>query len=156
MGMQEYEEGLALIEDELDGSDFESQPEERVDRAEAALGVRFPPTYRRFLKELGSGGLGSEEIYGLVNDDFDSARPPQAVGTTLEMRRDGYIPDDVVVIYGLGDGTYYGLQTSSVGPDGECPVVGFVPGAQAAGEELEVVHPDFGHFFLDTMRFEVG
>lgn len=154
MGMQEYEEGLALIEDELEDADFEAQPEDRVARAEEALGVRFPPTYRRFLLELGSGGIGSEEIYGLVNDDFDDARPPQAIGRTLEMRREGWIPDDVVVIYGLGDGTYYGLRTSQAGPDGESPVVAFVPGDESG--ELEVVHPDFGHFFLDTMRFEVG
>jgi hypothetical protein len=49
--MAQYEEALRLLEDHLDQSDFEPQPSERVERAEETLGVRFPPTYRRFLLE---------------------------------------------------------------------------------------------------------
>src|SRR4051794_25761247 len=116
--MDEYEIAANLIRDRLDESDFESQPEERVDRAERALGVRFPPTYRRFLTELGAGDVGAEEIYGLINDDFDDHRPPQAIGLTRKLRQDGVIPDDMVVIHNLGQGSYYGLPTRRAGTDG--------------------------------------
>jgi hypothetical protein len=156
VSMRDYEEALALIEDHLDGADFEPQPEDRVERAERALGVRFPPTYRRFLVELGAGGVGSEEIYGLINDDFDDSRPPQAVGLTRELRDGGHISDDLVVIYNLGQGSYYAIDTGRAEPDGEAPVVGFTPGLNTAGDELEVIAPDFGRFFLDTVRADIG
>ena len=156
MSMRDYEEALALVEDHLDEADFEAQPEERVQRAEQALGIRFPPSYRRFLLELGAGGVGSEEIYGLVDDDFEDSRPPQAVGLTRELRRDGQISDDLVVIYNLGQGSYFALDTSRTGADGEAPVVSFTPGLNSAGDDLEVVAPDFGSFFLETVRAGVG
>jgi ABC-type phosphate transport system auxiliary subunit len=117
--MREFEEALALVEERLDEADFEAQPEERVSRAEQTLGVRFPPTYRRFLIQLGAGGVGGEEIYGLVNDDFEDVRPPQAVGLTLQLRREGQIGDALVVICNLGQGSHYALNTARAGPDGE-------------------------------------
>lgn len=156
MGMQEYEEALLLAHDHLDRSDFKGgQPPERVERAERALGVSFPPTYRRFLLELGAGGLGSEEIFGVIDDDFDDPRPPGAIGYTLELRREGRIADDLVVIYGLGDGSNYGLATGRAGTDGEAPVVGFIPGLSKPSDHLEVVFSDFGCFLLDTIQFEL-
>ena len=77
--MRDYDQALDLIADHLGNADFAAQPEEHVSRAEHALGLSFPPSYRRFLRELGAGGVGSEEIYGLINDDFDDVRPPGAV-----------------------------------------------------------------------------
>jgi antitoxin YobK len=155
VSMRDYEEALMLLEDHLDEADFEPQPEERVERAERRLGIRFPPTYRRFLLELGAGGVGSEEIYGLINDDFDESRPPQAVGLTLGLRREEQISDDLVVVYNLGQGSYYALDTGRPRPDGEAPVVGFTPGLSGAGDELEVIASDFGSFFLETVRADL-
>ena len=34
-----------------------------------------------------ASGVAAEEVYGLINDDFDDSRPPQAVGLTLESGR---------------------------------------------------------------------
>ena len=154
--MSDFEEALELIEDYLDEANFEAQPEERIERAERALGVRFPPTYRRFLYELGAGGVDGEEVYGLINDDFEDGRPPQAVGLTLELRREGHVSDDLVVVYNLGQGSYYALDTARADADGEAPVVGFTPGVNKAADDLEVIAPDFGRFFLDTIRADLG
>jgi hypothetical protein len=156
VSVRDYEEALALVGDHADATDFSSQPEDRVVRAEQRLGLRFPPTYRRFLLDLGAGGVGSEEIYGLINDDFDDPRPPQAVGLTLALRRDGEISDDLVVIYNLGQGSYYALDTGRAAADGEAPVIGFTPGLTQASDEAEVVAPDFGSFFLEMVRAEAG
>lgn len=154
--MREYEEALALIEDHLDEADFEAQPEERVARAEQELGLRFPPSYRRFLLELGAGGVGGEEIYGLINDDFEDARPPQTVGLTQELRRAGHVSDALIVIYNLGQGSYFAIDTDAAGAGDEAPVVAFTPGIHQAGDELEVVASDFGAFFLETMQADLG
>jgi len=154
--MRDYEAAAALAAAHLDEADFDPQPEKRVVRAEQTLGVRFPPSYRRFLAEFGAGGIGSEEIYGLIDDDFENPQPPQTVGLTREFRRDRQISDDLIVIYNLGQGSYCALDMSRAGPDGEAPVVGFTPGLDRAGDDLEVVAPDFGAFFLDTLRAELS
>ncbi|MEV4423616.1 SMI1/KNR4 family protein [Patulibacter sp. NPDC049589] len=154
--MRSYEQARALVEEHLDEAEFESQPEDRVARAERELGVRFPPSYRQFLLDLGAGGVGGEEIYGLVNDDFEDVRPPQAVGLTREFRRDGQVSEDLVVIYNLGKGSYFALDTRAAGDDGEAPVVAFTPGIHSAGDELQIVAPDFGAFFLETVRADLG
>jgi hypothetical protein len=155
MAMEDYEAAAALIANHLDDADFEAQSEERVARAEEALGLRFPPSYRRFLVEYGSGGVEAEEIYGVVNDDFEDFRPPQAIGLTRRMRRDGHISDALIVIYAVGEGTYFALDTAQANADGEAPVVAFMPGGNTAGDTLEIVAPDFGAFFLATMRADL-
>jgi hypothetical protein len=151
--MAEYEEALRLLQGYLDQSTFEPQPPERVERAERALGVRFPPTYRRFLHELGAGGVGAVDIYGVFTDDLDIPRPPAAVGYTLQLRREGWIADDLVVIYALGEGSNDALATGRAGADGEAPVVGFTPGLSHPSDDLEVISPDFGCFFLEAIQF---
>ena len=55
--MAELEVGLRLVAQHPDASFFiGSRDEELVKAAEAALGLAFPPTYRRFVRELGAGG----------------------------------------------------------------------------------------------------
>jgi antitoxin YobK len=52
--MEDYTEARELIERHDDLADFMGErPEELVARAEEALGVRFPPTYRAFVRDLG-------------------------------------------------------------------------------------------------------
>src|SRR5438105_11846156 len=60
-----------------------------VDAAERALGLRFPPRYRRFAELLGAGSVGGFEVYGVVNDNFERARVPDGIWATLEERRNG-------------------------------------------------------------------
>ena len=72
------------------------------------------------------------------------------------MREEGQISDDLIVIYNLGQGSYYALDTSKAGKDGEAPVVGFTPGLNRAGDDFETIAPSFARFFLDTMRADVS
>ena len=65
MSIQNYEEAKRLIEESGDG-DFEGiKPLSLVVKAEAALGIRFPPSYRRFLLEMGCGDIRGMEVFGL-------------------------------------------------------------------------------------------
>jgi hypothetical protein len=48
------------------------RPEALVDPAEQTLGLRFPPSYRAFVRELGAGDAGGEEFYGVI-DDFENS-----------------------------------------------------------------------------------
>ncbi len=146
MSMRDYERAASLLRRHADEHDFVGAHDERiVTAAETVLGVAFPPTYRRFLLELGAGDVGGEEIYGVITEDFEHSSVPDAIWLTRKLRAEGHLPQDLIVIYSTGDGDYYGLDASQANHEGEYPVV-------AWSESREVIASDFGAFFLDIVR----
>jgi SUKH superfamily protein len=122
MGMEKYRRALELMA-KAGGGDFVGpKPESLVARAEAALGLRFPPSYRQFLLDLGAGDIGGFEVYGLIDDNFEDARVPDAIALTLQARRNGLDPR-YVLIGTLGDGSHDCLDTGHLQANGEAPVV---------------------------------
>src|SRR5579872_6140335 len=129
VGMAELEQALDLVRAHRDQADFVGPRDEGlVAAAEATLNLTFPPTYRRFLLELGAGGFDSEEIFGVIHSDFRHAGALDAVWYTLTERSQSGLPLNLIVIYFLGDGDLFTLDTSSVDAEGECPVVVWLPG----------------------------
>ena len=87
MSLEKYRRARELIT-KAGGGDFAGpRPEALVARAEAALGLRFPPSYRQFLLDLGAGDVGGFEVYGIIDDDFADARVPDAIALTLDAIR---------------------------------------------------------------------
>ena len=128
-----------------------AQPDDRVTRAQAALGIDFPPTYKEFVGKLGCGGFGSAEFYGVVADDFEHSSVPDAIWLTLKHRKDCGIPDDFVVVGSTGDGGLYAIDTAKKDANRESPVVEWWPGFPEADDNPRVIAPDFGEFFLEDI-----
>ncbi len=148
MSLDDYPAAARLVSEHSDLADFVGErPEELVERAEAALSLRFPPSYRSFLRELGAGDIAGEEFYGLVTDDFENSSVPDGIWLTLDEREASNLPEALVVVYSDGMGNYYCLDTAHQGADGEHPVVMWMPGASEPDDELEVMSEDFGRFF---------
>jgi len=140
MAMDDYECAVALIEDRDDEADFDGpKPPELIELAERAVGLRFPPTYRRFFSDYGAGNFGSTEIYGVIDEDFEHSSVPDAVWLALTHPRPG-----LFAFYSVGEGTEFCLDTTRAASDGEMPVVAVHPG----GETQEEVASDFGKAFL--------
>lgn len=155
MSLATYSQAVDLLAQYPKISDFVgSQPDDMLDFAAETLGVKFPITYRMFLAEYGAGNFGSQEIYGVFRKDTLKSGIPDTVWLTLRSRADGHFPHSLVVLYDLGDGSYYCLDTSMM-RDGECPVKIFMPGLDTAISKDEVF-PDFGDFFLDVIRAEIS
>jgi antitoxin YobK len=148
MSIQKYEQARELIEG-AGGGDFEgSKSEALIAKAEHALGLTFPPSYRRFLLEMGCGDINGLEILGLVDDNFAQSTVPNGIWLTLNERRAiGLHPAYVLVGEG-GDGTYYALDTRRVGKAGETPVVRLSPD----GKQSEDIADSFGNYFLHAVR----
>jgi hypothetical protein len=147
MSMTHYEQAVRLIE-EHEG-DFEGPKSEAfVAKAEAALDLVFPPTYRRFLRELGCGDIGGLEIYGIVDDDFVNSSVPDGIWLTLENRKVIRLNPAVIIISDVGDGTFYGIDTSERNAEGESPVRIY----SVNGEYSEKEADDFGAFLLKEVR----
>lgn len=151
MSMDDLEQGLRLVAEHGDRSRFVGPRDpELVDSAEAALGVRLPPSYRRFVSELGAGSIAGEEFYGVIGEDW-TASPPDAVGLTLKDRDNGDLPSHYVTVGDTDEGERYVLDTSESSGDGENPVYIVVPGVDPEDAPPERVADDFGAFFKDRL-----
>ncbi len=157
MGMAELDAVLRLVEEHDDEADFVGPREESlIEAAEQALGLRFPPTYRRFLLELGTGGFDGEEIYGIISEDLGRAGVPNAIWLTLDERQSSGLPGSMVTIYNDGMGGFFVLDTAKPGKGGEPPVEVWQPGASQPDDTLEVVGDDFGIVALQLFSEALG
>ncbi len=124
-----------------------------VQTAEKALGLKFPTPYRRFLLEYGAGSFGSSEIYGVINEDFTHSSVPDAVWCTLNERREGGLPPNLLVIYSDGAGTFFCLDCS--GDKEGAPIVAYYLGFPSEQQPKEVIAKDFGEFLLQVVQEEI-
>lgn len=127
-----------------------------VAAAEDALGLRFPPSYRRFVRELGAGSVGSREFYGVTTNNFTDSSVPNAVWVTLDERSRFDLPGTLVIIGDTGTGEYYALDTAQRDSADESPVVTWSAAQSQENDVLEIVSLDFGAFFLRAVEMEFG
>lgn len=113
-------------------------------KAEDILGVRFPPSYRRFLEDFGCLSMLSQEIYGIVDEDLSHGPLPNGIWATQEQRKKFGLGTNHIILENTGFGEWYALDTSRVDAEGECPVVLLTLGLTPA----EDVSKDFAEFFL--------
>jgi hypothetical protein len=147
MSIQKYEQAEELIK-QTGGGDFEGpKPEALVAKAEEALGIAFPPSYRRFLLQMGCGDFNGLEIYGLINDNFDKSTVPNGIWLTRELRRTIGLNRSYVIVGDAGDGTYFALDTSRGGSICEVPVVQL----SVDGKYEERVAESFGDYLLSAV-----
>ena len=165
MSVNDLDEAFRLIEenfheDELDFSGKQSLS--TIESAEKVLGYKFPHSYRVFLEKYGCGGIDGMELYGLIEDEEFSVENipfvavPNMVWTTLKRNRDFGHPLYLLIIYNIGEGSTYCLDTSQMNDEGECPVVVWPIGGYEQTPILEIIAEDFGAFFLDMVKQEIA
>lgn len=152
MSMTDYEQAMALIQTKGGGDFIGQRPEEWVAEAERKLGITFPPTYRRFLRELGCGGFRSEEFYGIVDADLLLGPVPNGIWLTLDERQCTQLGPSYFIVQSGGDGNWYAIDTAQRNSEGESPVLLL----DVNCHPYEVVAEDFGRFFLDRILFVAG
>jgi hypothetical protein len=120
-----------------------------ISRAEAFLGIRFPPSYREFLRRWGALGFGPEEIYGVTSEDFATGRVPNGIWFTAQERRRLGLPSGFVVVVSADGDQYYCIDTARTGADGESPVWSWDVSSRTV---LGIKSPTFGDFLLSRLR----
>jgi len=148
MSMQDLERALQLVRATSESDFVGPRSESLIGRAEGVLGLNFPPTYRRFLLDLGCGDIGGREFYGLVDGDFENSCVPDGIWVTLNERKFPNTPHEMIVVGSSGHCSSYVLDTARRTPDGECPVVEWWPGSGVDPADCQVIAEDFGAFFL--------
>lgn len=153
MTMRDYEAAVELMSQHQEWCDFEGKRDERlVQAAERALGLAFPPTYRRFLLEFGAGSFGSAEFYGVIRDDFERSSVPDAVWFTLNERRRGKLPPDLIGVGGDDEALFF---VEAAGPSREeGRVIGISGGYPLDEQPQGVIAGDFGEYFLRKVQLQ--
>ena len=123
MSLERYRKARELIANAGQG-DFEGpKPESLVARAEAALGLTFPPSYRQFLLDLGCGDVAGFEVLRRGGRGLRRLRGPGrhlahaggARATVSTRASSSSAP--------WGTGRYDCLDTAHLDASGEAPVV---------------------------------
>ena len=153
MSMIDLDEALELISSRAGDAHFiGARHGSLIDTAEAALGLSFPPTYRRFLSEKGCGDVAGAEFYGVVDENFVDSSIPDAIWLTLQQRDGDSLPKSLILISDTGDGGYYAIDTSRRNGKGESPVIVWFPGLSGGERGVQEVAEDFGEFMLGRVR----
>lgn len=120
---------------------------EDISSAEEQLGVPFPPSYRKFLSDLGSCEADGTEFLGIYRTPPMGDALLGTVHETLQAREDPRFPRELLVIQYDGMGGLVSLDASRRNEAGETPVVAWDPGSADRGGP-EVLAPDFGTYVL--------
>jgi antitoxin YobK len=151
MTMADLEAALNLVGASTLAAFHGPQPEARVQSAEKALGTTLPPTYRRFVRELGAGFCGGLELFGITGEPGQTDSAHDTVHRTLEERTYG-LPPDMIIVAETGMGEFYVLDLAQSDEQGEGPVVIVpFPSPDLPSSESEHVAVDFGAFLLDRI-----
>lgn len=146
MSIADYEKAKKRIRNS-DEADFEGRKSEGlIAAAEKVLNLRFPPTYRAFLKDFGCGDIAGFEVYGVISDDFENSGIPDAVWITLKMRKSDGLPLSMVLIAESDEG-YYAIDCARDSANDEHPVIEYAPGGGSVP-----VADDFGCFLLQQIE----
>lgn len=124
--------------------------EKAVLGAEQTLNLRFPETYRRFLKEFGAGNFGGVEIYGIICNGEEQSSVPNTVWLTAKLRHEAELPIEFVVVSTDGMGGYICLDCSNP-LFKEAPVV-LCYFQNNESTELEVIATSFGDYLFEQIQ----
>ncbi len=125
--MSRYDEVRALVAANKAIAEFadfgDGVSEEWILRAESALGVRLPPSYRWWLRNYGGGEIGGEEIYSVYEQDFETVVGGDIVAMQRVNEVNGLLTgSQLEICHSDIDGVFYFDLETSAG-DGEYPVV---------------------------------
>lgn len=131
-----YEELKHLIESNSDIAQFanfgEGVSPEWISRAEAALEMSLPPSYKWWLKNYSGGEVGGEEVFSIYEEDFDSVVGGDIVYTHRLNQQSGTLRQEQLAICQSDvDGLFF-FDALSPNSDGEYPVISSATGAEYA------------------------
>jgi antitoxin YobK len=149
VSMNDLEQAISFFENSSDGDFHGPVSDDLIARAEQALELSFPPTYRHFLARLGCGSICGEEFDGIIHGNFENSSVPDAIWATLDHRKHGGFPESLIAIGSTGDGGTYAIDCAQRNAEGESPVTEWWP---QAPEARTFVAEDFGAFIWNTIR----
>lgn len=129
-------------------------PPEVLRLAEAQLGLRFPPSYRRFVAEFGTCDIAGEEFLGVYRTDAMGDQLLGSVRETVNARGRWGLPAAMLVAMFDGMGGLIVLNTAVKNSEDESPVLVWTPAGNESGN-TEQLAQDFGRYALGLCKSAV-
>ncbi|MFX3619115.1 MAG: SMI1/KNR4 family protein [Sporolactobacillus sp.] len=156
MGIESYRKAKEIILDHEEIADFiGNRSNQLIKSAENKLKLKFTGLYLDYLQSFGAGNFGAQEIYGIINDDFENSSIPDAIWYTLTERKEINLPLNLLIIYDTGSDELFCLDFNQRDTKEEPKIVSFVPGANLESQTYEIIADDFGDFLLNIVRQEI-
>ena len=155
MSYVNYQKAIEIMSENKDKCHFIGErSQELIMKAEDLLEIKFSVIYKNFLINYGAGNYGSEEILGIIDDDFEESSVPDAIWYTLTEREDVNLPKNLVVIYETGSDEIFCLDFNNLNQEKEPAVVAYIPGEDNKNQRYEKIANDFGDFLLQLVTAE--
>jgi len=147
---------LDLVNSEMEKSGEEpayagEAREEIIEAFEKKLNLKFPPSYKAFLKRFGALSFAGDTYYGITKDGLDSKSVPCVAFATQKARFQNDADDNMVVIKASGYGPIYSIDTSIVDSNGESPIIETELSFKRDKEKI-TVSPSFEEFFTQSIQ----
>jgi SMI1 / KNR4 family. len=156
MSSESYQEAKKIVLKNKDLADFVGgRPSKLIKKAEEKLDLRFTGLYLDFLQTFGAGNFGAQEIYGIINEDFEHSSVPDAIWYTLTERIETNLPNNLLVIYDTGSDELFCLDFSKLNEKEEPKVISFVPEIELKNQAHEIIANDFGDFLFNLVKQEI-
>ncbi|CAO5682423.1 MAG: hypothetical protein HEEMFOPI_01667 [Holosporales bacterium] len=126
-----------------------------IDEVEKIINYKLPATYKIFLIEKGNFFMLGFLTYGIISNEIEKVVDSGLLYAILEDRKAFNIPENILYLEEIGDGSYYALDLSQMNEEQECPVVIWPVGGYEETPELEIVAPDFGTWFYDQVMQQI-
>lgn len=153
MGILSLQKGIKLIDGHPKSFFKGSNSEILINKAEFFLQLKFPSSYKLFLLELGCGSFMDKEFYGIIDENFEKGVVPNGIWLTWHERQYSELDKNLIIVGDSDDG-YFVLNTKKM-YDNECPVCIWLPNSTKSFENLEIISPSFGNFFLTELLSRV-
>lgn len=155
--MEKYElikKRIVKYPDEL--AFFKNVTQELIEKFEKELRIELKGSYKQFLLDFGYVSFGALEIFGIPNKNIlkQNEDCTNALACTMESRKEINLSENLVVIYNLGNGELYCLDTSYEIPKvvsiwDEIPEKGQVPPI------TEIIAESFEQFLEEVVNEEI-
>ncbi|TSB48563.1 SMI1/KNR4 family protein [Alkalicoccobacillus porphyridii] len=156
MTNEKYELAKKIIKENDDIADFtDGCSDVAIKKAEHLLNLKFDGVYLDFLLTFGAGNFGSQEIYGIIHDDFEQSSVPDSIWFTLTERKEQNLPSHLLVIHDTTVGELYCLDFSNTNASNEPKVVSYILGVELNEQVYKLVADDFGEFLLNLVSQEL-
>jgi antitoxin YobK len=140
MDDQDYQKIVELIKDHPSVAEFANYgsgiSSDWVDKAENALGVPLPESYKWWLRNYGGGEIGGEEIYSVYGIDFDKVVGGDIVYMYRLALKNNRGRDHIPLCQSDIDGVFY-FKVEDGAPGDEYSIVSEATGREYAINFLE-------------------